>query len=187
MNGPSTAASSFERSLRVLEEAGFRAMVVGAYATFAWGNPRTSRDLDVALLMDHGDALDVRAALTRLGAEPQGPFPTHGGMRFIVPLKEGLPLDVFLAAPARAIEFERRRRVTVEGVQMWMISPEDFVLTKLRNAKRWPEARAQDAIDALGVVAKQGPAFDRAYARSRCATLKVCEELEGALAEAGPS
>lgn len=126
----------------------------------------------------------MRACLTGLGAEPQGPFSTDFGPRFILPFKEGIPVDVFLAGEERRVEFARRRRVRVAGADLWLVSPEDLVASKLRTAARFPEERLRDAEDAAGVLFHSWTTFDFAYARERCAALGVRGAFEELAAEA---
>lgn len=183
MHLPDAHAAALERILAVLEAAGFEAMLVGALATFAWGEPRTTRDLDVALRLRGRDPAEVRRALSGVGAEVQGPFSTEFGPRFILPFKGGLPVDVFLAAESEAPAFARRRRVVAEGRTFWVVAPEDLVLAKLRNAMRFPEERLQDGRDAAGVLFRQWPAFDFGHARERCRTLHVCGAFEALVDE----
>lgn len=163
---PTAYLDALERVFRALTVSGFEAMVVGGFATLAWGTPRTTEDMDLAVRLRGKDADAVRTCLRPLGVEPQGPFMTDFGRRLILPFKEGIPLDVFLAEEDKAAEFGRKRKVTVAGVTLWFIAPEDFVVGKLRGAMRWPEERAKDLADAGSVLFAQWRSFDFDLART---------------------
>jgi hypothetical protein len=178
VEAPSAYVATVGRVLDALEQAGIEAMVVGGLATFAWGAPRTTQDLDVSALVRGRGAEEVRAILQGLGVVPQGPFSTDFGPRFILPFREGIPVDVFLAGEERQVEFARRRRVEVAGVALWIVSPEDLVASKLRTASRFPEERHRDVEDAAGVLFHRWSDFDVAYARRRCADLGVEASFE---------
>lgn len=182
MELPPSALGALQRVVEALESAGFETMLVGGLATFAWGEPRTTRDMDIAVRTAGRPPGAVREALSRLGAEPQGPFITDFGPRLILPFKEGLPLDVFLAPEEQAGEFARRRKVAVGAAALWVQSPEDLVVSKLRGAERYPEERAKDLADAAGVLFKQWAAFDFPHASRRAESLGLRARLE-ALAE----
>jgi predicted nucleotidyltransferase len=167
-----------------LRAAGFEAMAVGGIATFAWGTPRTTEDLDVAVLAADRDPEAVRACLQPLGASVHGPFMTEFGPRFVLPFKDGLPVDVFLAGDNDKESFSRTRRIRIAGVDLRVTSPEDLVLSKLRNAARFPEDRAKDVQDASAVLFHQWGRFDWVYARPRAATLGVAEMLQRVAREA---
>lgn len=170
---PSTAAGALHRVVRVLEAARFRTAVVGAVATFAWGDPRTTRDADVAVLSD--DTAAVAGALRATGVEPKGPFSTTWGPRFIVSFPEGIPVDVFLSQDKRT--FARVRRIDVAGTSLPMVAPEDLIAMKLRNFRLFPDERAQDLDDAAGVLFKSWTALDRPYLRRRCREAGVAGHL----------
>ena len=174
-------ASLYDR----LDQAGFEPMLVGGLATFAWGEPRTTRDFDVAVLLRGRSAETVRAAIAGVGADVSGPFSTDFGPRFIVPFKQGIPVDVFLAGDEETEAFRRARRVEVAGKAFRFVSPEDLVLRKVRNAQRFPDERSQDLADAAGVLFKQWASFDRDYCERECARFDVCDALAVLIDEVG--
>jgi hypothetical protein len=168
-----------------LEQAGYRYMVVGGLATFAWGTPRTTRDFDLAVLAEEDPSQvgsRLRKALVATKVEPQGPFSTEFGMRFVLPFAS-VPFDVFVAAREDAAAFARRREVRLSGVSVWVIAPEDFIAGKLRNAVRFPDEERSDLADAAGVAFKQWTQLDRAYLRTRCTELGLAREADALLGD----
>lgn len=173
---PQTAVDAVDRVIQVLEEAGLETMIVGALATFAWGDPRTTRDIDVAVLREERDLAAIGAVLQDGGLPAEGPFSTMFGPRFIVPFEEGLPVDIFLAQdPA---PFARARRLEVAGRQLPFLAPEDLIASKLANASELPEERQTDVEDAAGVLMKAWGRIDVALASELCSQADVGPELE---------
>lgn len=182
MNLPESAVDLLARLQTVLEDAGFPSMVVGGAATFAWGDPRTTRDLDLAVLASDDRADTVQAALEDEGFEVDGPFSTRWGLRFIVPSRTGFPADVFL--DDRKELFERRRPVDIDGERLHVKASEDVVIEKLDAAADLPEERARDLEDAVGILYKQAGRLDEGYLWTRAAEVGVETLLDRALQRA---
>ena len=66
----------------------------------------------------------------------------------------------------------RRRQYTLGPLSLWIISPEDFVLHKLKAG------RAQDFIDVLSVLQRQTASLDRAYITDWANQLGIWEEWQ---------
>lgn len=138
-------------------------MLIGAWALGAWGRPRATMDVDFMVMID-------AAKLDRLGAR----MTRHG---FTVdeqwlewnPLLRGAQLRLRLGPVAVDVlrprddhdrqAFTRKRRRRWERHAYWLVSPEDFVLQKLKVG------RPRDFEDAAGVLQRSGPALDGAYLR----------------------
>lgn len=77
-------------------------------------------------------------------------------------------------SPYRAEEFRRRRRATIDGVEMWVVSPEDLILSKLDWAG---ESRsALHLRDVRNVIAAQS-SLDWPYVEAWAARIGVLELL----------
>jgi hypothetical protein len=75
----------------------------------------------------------------------------------------------------RIEEFERRRLVDVDGHPLWMVSPEDLILSKLVWAK---ESRSELQLrDVRSVLRLQQAALDRPYLDRWAITLSVRDLL----------
>ncbi|MCA1814534.1 MAG: hypothetical protein LC624_11390, partial [Halobacteriales archaeon] len=180
MEPPEGAFDTLRRLVAVLERAGIPYMVVGGLASFAWGDPRTTRDFDIAVVVDEEPGVvggKVRGVLASAGVEPLGPYSTAFGMRYVLPFP-ALPFDVFLVGREDAIEFVRRRQQNIAGMALWFVSPEDFVASKLRNAKLDAAGQREDLQDAAAVLFRQWPTFLFEEARNRAKATGVEVELE---------
>ena len=66
----------------------------------------------------------------------------------------------------------RRRQYELGNLFLWIISPEDFVLHKLKAG------RAQDFIDVLSVLQRQATSLDRSYITDWAKRLGILEEWQ---------
>ncbi len=64
----------------------------------------------------------------------------------------------------------QRRQYELGNLALWIISPEDFVLHKLKAG------RAQDFIDVLSVLQRQTTSLDRSYITDWTKRLGILEE-----------
>lgn len=67
--------------------------------------------------------------------------------------------------------FQRKRRRRLDGHSYWLVSPEDFILQKLKVA------RPRDFEDALSVLERSGKTLDRQYLRRWAGRIGVSGEL----------
>lgn len=148
-----------------LEAAAIKYMVTGSIAAGVYGQPRMTRDIDIVVLLypPHAarladqlgheflcDAAAVRAAIAGHGI-------------FSVIHRDALQKVDFIVRDDRDYEvekFERRRVTDVDGQPVWVIAPEDLVLSKLVWAK---DSRSELQLrDVRSIIAIQ-PNLDWSY------------------------
>jgi hypothetical protein len=95
----------------------------------------------------------------------------------------GMKADLIILKdrPYEAQAFGRRRRQRVQDVDLFLISPEDSILSKLEWSKRSGSDR--QFRDAVGVAAVQGDGLDVAYLHRWAAELGVDDLLRRVLEE----
>lgn len=123
-----------------LDAAGIAYMVSGSTAMNFYAQPRMTRDIDIVVALTladtdrvvqlfsgdfYCDPDSVREAIAR---------------RFmfnVIHCDLAVKVDFIVrkATPYREAEFLRRREVTVAGIRLWLVSPEDLLLSKLVWAK----------------------------------------------------
>lgn len=151
-----------------LERLSIPYMIVGSFASTAWGRPRTTHDTDVVLAADAAAARSLRAAL-----EPDY-FLREQGLRDAVERRTMVnaihqqpvwKFDlIFLADdPFQRRQFERRMVVPFKGSTVRVASPEDTILSKLLWSRKSESER--QFRDALEVYEMQEATLDRAYLR----------------------
>ena len=148
-----------------LDAADLPYMITGSIAAGLYGQPRMTRDIDVVAVL-------YPAHASRLGQILGGEFTTDAESvreaivahrMFSVMHREALQKIDFIVRDDRDYEiekFERRRRIEVDGHPVWVIAPEDLVLSKLLWAK---ESRSELQFrDVRSIIALQ-PDLDWAY------------------------
>jgi hypothetical protein len=145
-----------------LNQAGIPHMLVGAFARNYYAEPRSTKDADLVLGMAVGS---LRALMALLGPgfrlEEQMAFETNTGTlkNVIVHAESGFTVELFyLSEDAHDQErFKRRRATNYEDQPTFVLTAEDYIVTKLR----WP--RSKDFDDARDVIAMQGNDLDWDY------------------------
>ena len=119
-----------------LEGAGIAYMLTGSLAMSYYARPRMTRDIDLVIALDVTDAqrlvaalgADYHADVDAIAAAIRDARPWN-----IVHLPSVLKIDLIPRkdTPYRRAEFERRRRVDLAGIPLWIVSVEDLILSKL--------------------------------------------------------
>jgi hypothetical protein len=161
--------------------------ITGGVCAIAYGEPRTTRDLDVVVECQPSDIMTMVAQLEAEGFYcPPGAVSdiqtgtarvlsvTH--MQFV--LKADTDFD--------RLKMERRRLEAIrleESEQFWLASPEDVILAKLLwGTQSQPEHQWRDVLGSLKV---QGNSLDFDYLTQWASRLDVTELLQRAIAAAG--
>jgi hypothetical protein len=175
-----TDAHPFEEAFgdlfRALNELPFPYCLVGALALGAWGTPRATHDLDAMIAIGHTDRHQLLQALTTYGFTEDAQWAEHDPMirDYHVRLQRGaIPVDLMLPRDDHDhITLTRRLQYELGDLSLWIISPEDLVLHKLKAG------RAQDLIDVLSVLQRQITSLDQAYITNWAKRLGIWEEWQ---------
>ena len=169
------------------EAEGVEHMVTGAFATSAYGIPRSTKDVDVVLSV--AGAHFTQQVAERLKSlvifDEQVQFDTlTWGRRLVGATRENPPFKVELFElfddPFVLEQFSRKRRLFSAQVsrETWLPTPEDVIVQKLR----W--GRSKDLDDARDILAVQGTdALDMVYIEKWCERHSTLERLQTALAD----
>lgn len=166
-----------------------RYAVVGGLAVGAWGVNRSTKDADLYADLPKTARGDLKGALEAAGfhvpameeeLERFGVFRSRS--------RGGVFVDIFNAAgPLGEAILDRRRKITLAGRSLWLITPEDLAILKAFSE------RPRDYEDLVNLSAVVGAALDVAYIRRWARALDdsiggndVSERVERALAEAKP-
>lgn len=182
-----TQREFLKRLTEFLDEAGIPYMVAGSVGSSFHGHPRATQDADVVIdptaeqlqsliaLLEQGYYVSREAAIEAL----------HRRTMFnIIDLEGGWKADLIIRKdrPFSRQEFERRRQIDAMGQMLWVVSPEDIILSKLE----WMKGRESDVqySDALGVAVTQWDSLDVEYLRKWAGQLGVENMLARLLKEA---
>jgi D-ribose pyranose/furanose isomerase RbsD len=148
-----------------LENAGIAYMVTGSIATNAYAIPRMTRDIDIVIeiglnqvdqlsvLLENDFYVNRQTIIDEIKRE--GIFNViHNA--FIIKVD----FVVRKSSLYRQTEFKRRRQYEIEGIKVWVVSPEDLILSKLFWAKdNFSEMQIKDVQNLLNTVKN----LDRLY------------------------
>jgi hypothetical protein len=162
---------------RFIVSRGWRSTVIGGLAVQRWGEPRQTRDVDLALLTGIGNEADFIDPLLAhyAGRRTDARAFALTYRVLLIETKSGIPLDVSLAA----LPFEERvvaRSTPFEflpGTAVTTCSAEDLVVLKAFAD------RPQDWLDVEGIIVRQGLALDRARVMSELHPLLELKEDAG--------
>lgn len=142
-----------------LDRAGVRYVVVGSMAAARWGVARTTRDIDLVLVLDPAVASDVLELLDRddvyVPIDGACEALTHGGSFNVLHTTSGGKIDVFVVTPDDAFErsrLDRRVPADVLGLASWVATAEDVVLAKLKwRLESRSEVQWRDCVEIAAV------------------------------------
>jgi hypothetical protein len=163
---------------QTLKELKIPYMFMGGLAVNAYGFLRATFDLDVVIALEKKNIKPLVLALEKKGfdiKEEDVETILKVGNRFMVRTPRSLHrIDFWLIKTdfdRRALL--RRKQRTIFNHKVWMISPEDLILTKLFYG-----GRGKDIDDVVGVLKRQGEKLDKNYLRKEAKKLGVEEALE---------
>lgn len=161
-----SAAAFLGRLAGILEGVGVDYMVTGSFASTHYGEPRSTQDLDLVVRLDQTGLERLLAVLPEedwyVSPEAARDAIRRRRQFNLICQQTGWKVDLIVQkddAFARA-EFERRRREEVLGQQVWLVSPEDVVIAKLRWARAGGGSQRQfrDVVSMLRLI---GPTLDQ--------------------------
>jgi hypothetical protein len=137
-------------------------LLSGSFASSFWGIPRSTNDADFVIQMSGGIGLDfVRGLGENFELDPQLSFETVTGTyrQFVYHRKTAFKVEVFLLSqdPHDQERFARRREADLFGQRIWLLSPEDSIISKLR----WYRPKDQD--DIRNIISVQASKLDWPY------------------------
>ena len=152
-------------------------MVIGGFALPSFGPIRTTVDLDVAVKVD--SAKEFERLVTKAAEEKFKPGVASFSDSVCVFLDEKTGLEIELWLRPDGIEWDRetlrrRSRVEIGEAKAWVVSPEDFIVTKLAR----PDRGVQDEKDVAGVLVRLGNRLDLGYLNRRARRAGVLSVLE---------
>ncbi len=122
-----------------LDAAGIAYMVTGSMAMNYYAQPRMTRDVDIVVELAPADAERIAQLFSDFYCDLDAVRDAIARQLMFNVIHSDLAVKVdFIVrktTPYRNAEFIRRRETTVAGVRLWLVSPEDLLLSKLVWAK----------------------------------------------------
>lgn len=177
---------------RLLDEISIPYIVVGSVASSLYGNSRATADVDIVADIQADQVPQLFAALQRdFYVDEQAIRRAVQSRRSFnaIHFESLFKVDVyFLPAEDFAQQQIKRRRlekVSPDSVQgVYIASPEDTLLAKLRWYRQGGEVSTRQLTDAAGILKVQGERLDITYLREWADKLNVRDLLEKALDDA---
>lgn len=160
-------------------------MVIGGFALPMYGAVRTTVDLGIAVKVDSAKEFGsfVQKAAAR-GLQPRVASFANSVSVFLDE-ETGLEVEFWLRPDGIRWNKEtlrRRNRAVMGGVRVWLVSPEDLIVSKLAR----PDRGVSDEKDVAGILARSGDRLDFRYLRRRARQAGV-EAVLGAIRRAIPN
>jgi len=168
------------RVAAALESAGIAYMVTGSMALSVYAEPRMTRDVDLVVGLSAADGDRIVTLFAdefhfdpeRVRASVRG-----GGMFNLIHAATIVKVDCIVRRTSayRLEEFARRRRIDVAGQPVFVVSPEDLLLSKLDWAR---DSRSEVQLRDVRNLLEMQTDLDRSYVDRWAADLGVSELLE---------
>lgn len=155
-------------AIRALESSGINYLLSGSLASSLQGEPRATHDIDLVVEVD---SRLVGVLAGAFGADPYFFDPRAArdalgrrGMFNLLDTTGGDKIDFWMLTddPFDESRFARRTSVEAFGLELWVSSPEDTILQKLRWAAASGGSQRQMR-DAVGVYEVQRGTLDETY------------------------
>jgi hypothetical protein len=187
---PSDALDVALAAARAFESTGIAYFLGGSMASSLQGEPRATNDIDFVLDLREEQIAPLVAALgldfdvdehaLAEAVRQQGSWNV-----FFAPLMIKIDLFVLGRTPFDASEFARRRRMLVrEDAELFVKSPEDSVLRKLRWFKDGGSVSTNQWRDVVEILRVNAGALEDAYLDEWAPRLDVASELASAREQA---
>ena len=153
-------------------------MLTGSFALAFYATPRMTRDLDLVVRLAERDVSPVIKAFSDdFYVDPDD---AHTAVQFrrmfnLMHLQSGIKIDFIIRKDSeyRRVEFERRRAVRFAGIDTWIVSREDLILSKLL----WSQ-ESNSETQRRDVAALTHTSLDWAYLRQWAGSLGISSDLE---------
>jgi len=183
-----TSQNDFLKKLvKALDNCSIPYMLSGSFSSSFYGQPRATQDADIiiatteeqliAFVKSLGDDYYVSDDTTREALK-------NNSMFNVIDIQNSWKADFIIRKnrPFSIEEFTRRQKANIMGLDVWIVSPEDIILSKLEWAKN--SESGQQFLDALGVAIVQYDRLDRDYLYKWAKELQVESSLERLLKQA---
>ncbi len=173
------------RVVEALEQAEVAYAITGSWASTTYGLLRTTHDLDLVLSLSADQALQVAKALPPpiyADAVWMQEAAALGEFFNIIDPELGIKVDCWPLKPDpySQEQFRRRRREEMFGRSVWMLTPEDVILSKLLWYRMSDSERQLE--DSIGVWKVQRDTLDVDYLRHWAQQLAVTDLLDKVMA-----
>ena len=162
-------------------------MLSGSVSSSLHGQPRATKDIDIVIAPTKQQVLNFARALGEsyyVSLDAVRNAFAHNSMFNVIDNQSGWKADFIIRKdrPFSRQEFERRGTAKIKGLDVWITSPEDIILSKLEWAKN--SQSEQQFRDAIGVAVVQWGRLDYDYLHKWAKELQMESFLKQLLKQA---
>jgi hypothetical protein len=175
-----SSAPVLRELIAALDHAGISYMVVGSFASNLYGTGRGTQDIDVVV---SANADQIRVSLNGF-SKNQYYFDVDAALEAcrrksmfnILDMERGWKIDIIFQKPGTFHQqaFSRRKAAQIEGVEVFALTPEDVIISKLEWAKMGESSRQLE--DIAGVLKVQKDKLDISYIEKWVAELGLAAQ-----------
>jgi hypothetical protein len=178
--------------VKLLNRLGIQYVLTGGLAVTIWGIPRYTNDADLIIQLSEKDIPKLKLGLEQLSAigyvdEEMIRDALRRNSEFnYIDVEGGFKADMWIAkdSPFNRSCFARRVVVEIGGQNVWVVSPEDLIVSKL---DWWHRGSHKSEDDVRAVMDGQWDRLDWVYIESWAHRLGLEEELKIAKVLVNPS
>lgn len=173
----------FQLFTNPLNTMGIKYMVTGAVANIVYGEPRLTHDIDLVLEIEAEDAEKIAKnfPLDQFYCPPIEVIVIESKRRMrghfnIIHHKTGFKADIYIAGddPLHAWALQNRRRISLEGKNLW-IAPVEYVV--LRKLEYYREGGSEKHLqDIAGMIEASGDQIDWPFLTEKIKQYKLKEQ-----------
>jgi len=176
-----------KRLVDALNDAQIPYMLSGSMGSSFHGRPRATNDADIVIAPTEQQLSNFARSLAKdyyVSQDAVRDAFGRGSAFNVIDIQTGWKADLIIRKnrPFSKEEFRRRQGVNIMGIDMWVVSPEDAILSKLEWAKN--SHSDQQFSDALGIAMVQGKDLDQDYLHKWAKELHVEDSLRKLLTQA---
>jgi len=162
----------FKNVTGLLEEKEIRYMISGSLALNVYCIPRMTMDIDIVIELDKKNLNDFLQIFSRgyyMDEETVREEIRKRGMFNIIDHRSGLKIDFIVRKDTeyRQLEFSRKIRKIIDDIPVWVVSPEDLVISKFGWIQQLQSDKQASDITLLWDI----PGLDKEYILTCCRNL----------------
>ena len=169
---------TLQKIIKLFDENKIDYMIIGGYALPFYGRIRTTVDLDLAVAIKTKTEFDRLLKLLRTTNFEQTICSPRNPLILVKDQKEKIEIELWTKPDGIVFDKEtlKRRRKTnlTPELSAWLISPEDFIITKLAR----PDRGVTDEQDVKSVLVRQADKLDEKYLEKRAKNAGVLAILQ---------
>jgi len=176
-----------KRIIDALNDAGIPYMLSGSMSSSFHGRPRATNDTDIVIAPVEEQLNAFTQSLGKdyyVSSDAVRDAFRRNSMFNVIDIQTGWKADFIICRkrPFSSEEFQRRQNINIMGLNIWIVSPEDAILSKLE----WAKNTKSDLHfrDALGVAMVQYDRLDRLYLHNWAKELHVESSVKQLLKQA---